>query len=324
MKDESSLPSSGYDAILARVNDRAADAVLGKGRVRSRSLRADLSARLHGQAGGPDAFVADPVFEAARVWERADRCLDDLAGGMLEEDLVAALDRKTLLDGTRNDRRWPRRGSDVAPYVHQLRAWEAAEAGRSFIVTSGTGSGKTECFMIPMLNDLLRSHKPGDTGVRGIVLYPLNALIDSQKERLGAWMDPLANRLSYALYNRHMHDTVPGPKKRGAQILERRAMRQAPPSLMVTNVTMLEYMLMRAQDRPILEKPQGMLRWIVLDGARSYVGAQAAEMALLLRRVRDAFGVAPEDVRLAATSATIGEGEENRETLRSFLAIWPA
>lgn len=97
-------------------------------------------------------------------------------------------------------------------------------------------------------------------------------------------------------------------------------MRQTPPSLMVTNVTMLEYMLMRAQDRPILEKSQGTLRWIVLDEAHSYVGAQAAEMALLLRRVRDAFGVAPEDVRLAATSATLGEGEENRETLRQFLS----
>lgn len=320
MNDESSLLRSGYGEILARVNDRAADAVLGKGRVRSRSLRADLSARLHGQAGGPDAFVADPVFEAARVWERADRCLDDFAGGMLEEDLVAALDRETLRDGNKNDRRWPRRGEDVAPYLHQLRAWEAAEAGRSFMVTSGTGSGKTECFMIPMLNDLLRSHKPGDMGVRAIVLYPLNALIDSQKERLGAWMDPLANRLSYALYNRHMPDTVPGPKYRGAQIMERRAMRHTPPSLMVTNVTMLEYMLMRAQDRPILEKSQGTLRWIVLDEAHSYVGAQAAEMALLLRRVRDAFGVAPEDVRLAATSATIGEGEENRKTLQKFLA----
>lgn len=320
MKDESSLPSSGYNAILTHVNDRAADAILGKGRMRSRSLRAALSAQLHGQAGAPGAFVADPVFEAARVWERAEMCLDDLAGDMLEEDLVAALDREVKVDGTRNDRRWPRRGEDVAPYLHQHLAWAAAEAGRSFMVTSGTGSGKTECFMIPMLNDLLRSHKPGATGVRAIVLYPLNALIDSQKERLGAWMDPLANRLSYALYNRHMPDTVPGPKTRGAQVLERRAMRRTPPSLMVTNVTMLEYMLMRAQDRPILEKSQGTLRWIVLDEAHSYVGAQAAEMALLLRRVRDAFGVAPEDVRLAATSATIGEGEENRETLRKFLA----
>jgi superfamily II DNA or RNA helicase len=320
MKDDISGLTSGYGTILARVNDRAADAVMGKGRVRSRALRAELAARLHGQAGQPDAFVADPVFEAARDWLRAEQCLDDLAREMLEEDLVAALDRRTLADGTENTRRWPRRGENVAPYVHQLRAWEAAQAGRSFMVTSGTGSGKTECFMIPMLNDLLRSHKPGQTGVRALVLYPLNALIDSQKERLGAWMDPLADRLSYALYNRHLPETIQGKKQRGAQILERRAMRDVPPALMVTNVTMLEYMLMRAQDRPILEKSQGTLRWIVLDEAHSYVGAQAAEMALLLRRVRDAFGVSPEDVRLAATSATIGEGEENRETLRGFLA----
>ena len=320
MNDEHSLKTSGYSVILERVNDRAADAVIGRGRVRSRALRAELAARLHGQAGQPDAFVADPVFEAARDWLRADQCLDDLAGDMLEEDLVAALDRKKLADGNDNTRRWPRRGDNVAPYVHQLRAWEAAQAGRSFMVTSGTGSGKTECFMIPMLNDLLRSQKPGQTGVRALVLYPLNALIDSQKERLSAWMDPLADRLSYALYNRHLPDTIQGKKQRGAQILERQAMRAAPPALMVTNVTMLEYMLMRAQDRPILEKSQGTLRWIVLDEAHSYVGAQAAEMALLLRRVRDAFGVAPEDVRLAATSATIGEGEENRETLRGFLA----
>ena len=320
MKDETFPARSGYGEILSRVNDRAADAVLGKGRVRSRTLRADISGRLHGQAGGSDAFVADPVFEAARVWERADVCLDDLAGGMLEEDLISALDRQVLEDGMPNTRRWPRRGDGVAPYMHQLRAWQAADTGRSFMVTSGTGSGKTECFMIPLLNDLLRAWRPGQTGVQALVLYPLNALIDSQKERLGAWMDPLANRLSYALYNRHMKDTVPGPKRRGAQVLERRAMRSSPPSLMVTNVTMLEYMLMRAQDRPILEKSQGSLRWIVLDEAHSYVGAQAAEMALLLRRVRQAFGVRPEDVRLAATSATIGEGEESRETLRKFLA----
>jgi len=320
MKDDVSRLTSGYGAVLDRVNDRAADAVMGKGRVRSRALRAEIAARLHGRAGKPDAFVADPVFEAARDWLRAEQCLDDLVGDLLEEDLVAALDRETLLDGTKNTRRWPRRGDNVAPYVHQLRAWEAAQAGRSFMVTSGTGSGKTECFMIPMLNDLLRTHKPGQTGVRALVLYPLNALIDSQKERLGAWMDPLANRLSYALYNRHLPETIQGRKQIGAQIRERKFMRAMTPALMVTNVTMLEYMLMRAQDRPILEKSQGTLRWIVLDEAHSYVGAQAAEMALLLRRVRDAFGVRPEDVRLAATSATIGEGEENRETLRGFLA----
>ncbi len=320
MKDDVSLPRSGYAEILTRINDRAADAVVGKGRVRSTALRADLAQRLHGGAGRPDAFVADPVFEAARVWKRAELCLDDLAGGLLEEDLVTALDRSALADGSTNARRWPRRGDDVAPYVHQLRAWEAADAGRSFMVTSGTGSGKTECFMIPVLNDLLRQHRPGQCGVQAIVLYPLNALIDSQKERLGAWMDPLANKLSYALYNRHLPDNVKGPKRRGAELRDRKTLRANPPSLLVTNVTMLEYMLMRAQDRSILEKSQGSLRWIVLDEAHSYVGAQAAEMALLLRRVREAFGVGPQDVRLLATSATIGEGDESRETLRQFLA----
>jgi DEAD/DEAH box helicase domain-containing protein len=307
--------SSGYANILTRINDRAADAILSKGRINSKSLSAALSQRLHGSAGRPDAFVGDPFFEAARIWQRADCSLDDLAGGMLEEDLVAALDGAPT-------RSWPRRGDDVAPYLHQLRAWEAAEAERSFMVTSGTGSGKTECFMIPMLNDLLRqSQGRRKQGVQAIVLYPLNALIDSQKERLSEWIDPLSDRLTYALYNRHLDESLPARQQRhGAEIRDRKTLRTDPASVLVTNVTMLEYMLMRAQDRTILEKSQGTLRWIVLDEAHSYVGAQAAEMALLLRRVRDAFGVSAEDVRLAATSATIGEGEETKEDLRQFLA----
>ncbi|MEE4208280.1 MAG: DEAD/DEAH box helicase, partial [Parvularcula sp.] len=322
MKDSVSLPQSGYAEVLARINDRAADAVIAKGRVRSRSLREDLVSRLRGAAGRPDGFVADPVFEAARVWKRADQNLDDLVGTLLEEELVAALDRERLPSGNENARRWPRIGDGYQPYLHQIRAWQEAEAGRSFMVTSGTGSGKTECFMIPMLNDLLREAKQGRrAGVKAIVLYPLNALIDSQKERLSAWIDPLANWLSYANYNGLTPENPPpGWKRRGAEIPDRKSLRADPPSLLVTNVTMLEYMLMRAQDRGILAKSQGTLRWIVLDEAHSYVGAQAAEMAMLLRRVRQAFGVAPEDVRLAATSATIGEGEEARETLRRFLA----
>lgn len=320
MTDDVAPLRSGYADILTRINDRAADAVVGKGRVRSAALRHELAHRLYDGPGRPDSFVADPVFEAARIWKRADVCLDDLVGNLLESDLVETLDRERLEDGHENTRRWPRRGEGFAPYLHQLRAWEVADAGRSFMVTSGTGSGKTECFMIPLLNDLLRQHRPGRQGLQAIVLYPLNALIDSQKERLSAWMDPLAKRLSYALYNRYLPDTIQGPKQRGAEIRDRKTLRADPPSLLVTNVTMLEYMLMRAQDRPILEKSQGTLRWIVLDEAHSYVGAQAAEMALLLRRVREAFGVRPEDVRLAATSATIGEGEEARKALRAFLA----
>lgn len=315
MKDGIDTNRSGYAEVLDRVAERAASAVVAKGRVRSVALRAALSARLRAEPGQADAFLADPVFEAARVWKRADRTLNDLAGTLLEEDLVAAL------DGAPN-RRWPRHGAEHAPYLHQMRAWTAAAEERSFLVTSGTGSGKTECFMVPMLNDLLRQSPAGRRrGVQAIVLYPLNALIDSQRERLGEWIAPLSDRITYALYNRHLKETLPPHEwPGGGMVPDRKRLREDPPSILVTNTTMLEYMLMRAQDGPILERSQGTLRWIVLDEAHSYVGAQAAEMALLLRRVREAFGVAPQDVRLAATSATIGEGQETAAALRRFVA----
>ena len=209
--------------------------------------------------------------------------------------------------------------------MHQLEAWQTARDGLSFLVTSGTGSGKTECFMIPMLDGLLRDPAKGRlTGVRGIIIYPLNALIESQRERLAAWTEQLQHRVRFALYNRMTPET---PRKvtvtrppAAAELADRRSIRESPPAILVTNVTMLEYLLLRAQDRDILERSQGLLRWIVLDEAHSYIGAQAAEMALLLRRVRAAFGVAPDEVRLMAASATISEGPDTLSRFVSELA----
>jgi ATP-dependent helicase YprA (DUF1998 family) len=77
---------------------------------------------------------------------------------------------------------------------------------------------------------------------------------------------------------------------------------------LVTNITVLEYMLIRSNDRPILDASQGKLEFIVLDEAHTYIGSQAAELALLLRRAMQAFGVEPGNVRFVATSATIGAG----------------
>ncbi len=198
----------------------------------------------------------------------------------------------------------------MRPWAHQLAAWEAARDGLSCVVSSGTGSGKTECFMIPMLDDLLREGAAGLTaGVRAIVIYPLNALIESQRERLEAWTAPIKNRVRFALYNGLTPETKrqeDGTRPGTAEIGNRREIRETPPAILVTNITMLEYLLLRSKDRPVLERSQGLLRWIVLDEAHSYIGAQAAEMALLLRRVRAAFGVEPNQVQLMAASATIG------------------
>lgn len=82
---------------------------------------------------------------------------------------------------------------------------------------------------------------------------------------------------------------------------------------------MLEYMLVRAQDASILDASKGKLKWIVLDEAHTYIGSQAAELALLLRRVLHAFDVKPEQVRFVATSATLG-GKEAEGALKDFLA----
>ncbi|MFW5443583.1 MAG: DEAD/DEAH box helicase, partial [Methylococcaceae bacterium] len=106
--------------------------------------------------------------------------------------------------------------------------------------------------------------------------------------------------------------------------MTRKAMRATPAPMLITNSTMLEYMLVRQVDEPIIQQSQGKLRWIVLDEAHTYVGSQAAELSLLLRRVMHTFGVNAKDVRFVATSATIGD-PANKETktdeqLQQYLA----
>ena len=104
-------------------------------------------------------------------------------------------------------------------------------------------------------------------------------------------------------------------------MLDRQALRAGPPPLLVTNLTMLEYLLVRGQDAPILEQSRGLLEYVILDEVHTYIGVQATELALLLRRVALAFGSDPRTIRVIATSATLGTGErqEQEAQLRQFL-----
>ena len=315
MMDPPHWKASELEATLTRLGQIGASSVVARARLASPGLNAALRRRLAARPGTADALLADPIFETARTWKTADRSLEALAGGLLHPRLVDAL------DGAAEPERMSR---DTEPWSHQLAAWEAARDGVSCLVTAGTGAGKTECFMVPILDDLLREPIEGLlSGVRAIIVYPLNALIASQRQRLAAWTEPLADRFRFALYN-GLTPEQPRQERSDelarAELGHRRAIRETPPAILVTNVTMLEYLLLRTQDRPILEGSQGRLRWIVLDEAHGYIGAQAAEMALLLRRVRAAFGVAPEQVRLMATSATIGEGADVDSNLKRYTA----
>jgi DEAD/DEAH box helicase domain-containing protein len=313
---------SYYTDLIEQLNRRATRAALGLLGFRNDNLREHLRERFEQDAGMPGSFLADPVFEATFGWQQADTDLKGLEGKLLHADLVKAL-RDPQKKGLAEDYTFAAR---QRPYRHQLEAWRALIEGnpkRSVLVSSGTGSGKTECFLIPILHDLASELEQRQgvplTGVRALFLYPLNALIKSQKDRLVAWTEPFGGKLGFCLYNGDTPDQ--GKSDWRSEVADRRTLRSSPPPILVTNATMLEYMLVRNEDRSILEQSQGQLRWIVIDEAHTYLGSQAAELTLLLRRVLHAFGGQAGDVHFIATSATLGDdSDESRQRLAEFLA----
>ena len=192
--------------------------------------------------------------------------------------------------------------------------------GKTIVVTSGTGSGKTECFMVPVLQDLVNQNKQG--AVQAIFLYPLNALMDSQRKRVAAWCKALNPQVTFAIYNGDTEESSNTPEEKAAlpELISRYAIRKTPPQILFTNPTMLNYMLLRNKDRPILEESQGQLRWILLDEAHTYTGSAAAELALQLRRVLQAFNVTVDQVNFAVTSATMGDSAEAQSRLKTFVS----
>jgi len=267
--------------------------------------------------------MADPVFEAMFEWQRVTEPMKSFAGRLFSGELIDAMNRPPReFEAYRFDEKW-------CPYVHQVEAWSALaeRPALSVAVTSGTGSGKTECFLVPILDDLVRELRAGSSplvGVRALFLYPLNALINSQRDRMRAWTAKFRGGLRFCLYNGDTPATLPASIQASSpeQVLARRELRISPPPILVTNGTMLEYMLVRTEDQPILAKSAGKLRWIVLDEAHTYIGSQAAEISLLLRRVMHAFGVHSENVHFIATSATIADGGDMTAParLQQFLA----
>jgi DEAD/DEAH box helicase domain-containing protein len=316
---EQEMPIASPFESLDEIRSRSADAVIGQSGINHSGLASEIRQRFASADVSTGSVLQNPVIESALPYVQADLQLKDLHG-LISRPLVEALDGS----GDRQQRNYRFR-REWKPYAHQLSAWQKLldkSRPQSVLVTSGTGSGKTECFLVPILEDLLRQPQtPRLEGVQAIVLYPLNALIASQEERLREWTAPFRGDIRFGLYNGLTPVEVPAAEARlrPEAVLDRKTLRASPPSILVTNVTMLEYMLLRKDDAPILASSKGKLRYIVLDEAHSYVGAQAAEIALLLRRVCLGFGVEPQDVRFVATSATIGNGDRTDQALRNFL-----
>ncbi|EOR71747.1 DEAD/DEAH box helicase, partial [Thermobifida fusca TM51] len=216
-------------------------------------------------------------------------------------------------------------------YLHQEQAIRKARAGRNLVVATGTGSGKTESFLLPILNELEEQHRRGELGpgVRALLLYPMNALANDQLKRLrellsgsphitfgrytGETKD--SDRQALDSYHRLHGQRDPLPN----ELISREQMRRRPPHLLLTNYAMLEYLLLRPADLDLFEgEHAGHWRFVALDEAHVYDGAKAAELAMLLRRLRDR--VAPgRRLQCIATSATVGDDPQAVMTFASRL-----
>ncbi|MGH8014195.1 MAG: DEAD/DEAH box helicase [Candidatus Binataceae bacterium] len=197
-------------------------------------------------------------------------------------------------------------GENLVLYRHQEEALRIAGQRQHYVVSTGTGSGKSLTYLLPIVDDIFRND-PKNQSVRALIVYPMNALINSQKKALQAFAERWGKDCPIKF------DRYTGQDKQE----EKQKVRQNPPHILLTNYVMLEYMLLRPWDRDMLQKATGKLRFLVADEVHVYRGRQGADVAMLPRRLRQTSG--REDLVCAGTSATISTSG-NRAQRRTEIA----
>jgi superfamily II DNA/RNA helicase len=198
-------------------------------------------------------------------------------------------------------------GQELRLHRHQKEAVEAARTGKSYVLTTGTGSGKSLAYIIPIVNKVLEAKANGTyrPGIKAIVVYPMNALANSQLGELEKFLGTENQPVTFERYTGQE-----SPEKR-------RAIIASPPDILLTNYVMLELVLTRPHERGLVRAARG-LEFLVLDELHTYRGRQGADVALLVRRLKDACD-AP-DVQCVGTSATMttegGPQERKQEVAR--------
>jgi ATP-dependent helicase YprA (DUF1998 family) len=227
--------------------------------------------------------------------------------------------------------------ADRPLYQHQEEAIRRVFEGRNVVVATGTGSGKTEAFLYPIFLHLYREFKESKLGpgVRALILYPMNALANDQRERLGEICMLLKNsqspfRFTFGQYTgdtpenesdsyRNAHSHIDGRYE--GELVLRKEMRQQPPHILLTNYSMLEYLLLRPKDSELFD--DGRAKWwtfLVLDEAHQYRGSKGIEMAMLIRRLKRRLreGKQAGEFRCIATSASIAGDKEDGGNVAKF------
>lgn len=205
------------------------------------------------------------------------------------------------------------------PHRHQELAFNRLKSPnyQSTLVATGTGSGKTECYMIPILAHCADTFR--ERGIKAILIYPMNALATDQAKRLAGliWHNPqLKGKVTAGLY---VGDTEREPKTTMGEdfvITDKNLLRKYPPDILLTNYKMLDYLLIRPSNQTIWAKntPE-TLRYLVVDEIHTFDGAQGTDLACLIRRLKARLKTPTQHLACVGTSATLGGKNSKQEML---------
>lgn len=203
------------------------------------------------------------------------------------------------------------------PHAHQAKAFRrlTGDDARSTLVATGTGSGKTECFLYPILEHCRLQQAAGRRGIKAIILYPMNALAGDQANRVAKEILK-AGALAGVRAGLYVGETpevmsqkvTTLPDGSVTVITDRNELRTNPPDILLTNYKMLDFLLMRAADTPLWAYQQpDTLRYLVVDELHTFDGAQGTDLACLVRRLKGRLDTPPGQLVCVGTSATLGD-----------------
>jgi superfamily II DNA/RNA helicase len=221
---------------------------------------------------------------------------------------------------------------DFIPYAHQQRAVEiVAKINQNLIVTTGTGSGKSICFELPIVSYCLQQANNGVKGIKAIIIYPMNALANTQYEELSKRLNN--SGLTIGLYTGDTEsigeealksykevfgeDAIPN----NSEIIDRQQLRRTPPDILITNYVMLELLLTRNDDAALFrEEVKQNLHFLVLDELHTYSGKQGADVAFLIRRLKQKTNTKGKLICIgtSATMANDMDGTGSAEMVAAF------
>ena len=259
------------------------------------------------------AFIEQALMAEARLWP--DFLLQVSPSYERSESVDELARRGTLHAETARVFRTPEDQS-YRLYRHQMEAIEKARTGSSYVITSGTGSGKSLCYFLPIVDDLLRRSLQSEH-VAALVVYPMNALVNSQCLALKNLKDSYERRtgrpfpVTFAKYT---------GETRGAA---RDELRRHPPQILLTNYVMGELLLVRPEDRGLTDRAGEGLRFLVFDEVHTYRGRQGADVAMLIRRLKERCA-APNLVHVGTSATMVSSpnamAEERRRAVAEFAA----